>query len=602
MLSHDGRFVVVFNGEIYNFAELRERMEGLRGAISWRGHSDTEVLLEAFSQWGVNKATEHVVGMFAYAVLDRQEKVLHLGRDRLGEKPLYYGWAGDCFIFASELKAIRKVPGWRNSIDRNSLALYLHYSYVPAPYSIYEGIYKLTPGTILSLPLELLAVHVGEHALGAIAGLSPVEYWSIERVVQLGHDNPWQGTKEEAVTELDQLLRNAAKLQMVADVPVGAFLSGGVDSSSIVAAMQLASGRPAKTFTIGFVEQGYDEARFARKIARHLKSDHTELYVGYDDAIDLIPDLPRLYDEPFSDSSQIPTYFLAKLARQTVTVSLSGDGGDELFGGYNRHVLANAIWRKIKWMPKFARHGLALGIEAISPQRWDSIVSTIVSALPDRMRVSQPGDRAHKLAELLEAQDAEDAYRNFVSHWKVPSQIVVGSTEPVPVLGDPKRWAAIPEFEHRMMYLDTVSYLSDDILVKVDRAAMSVSLETRMPFLDHRIVEFAWRLPLAMKLHKGQGKWILRRVLDKYVPRELVDRPKMGFGVPIDSWLRGPLRNWAESLLDEARLRREGYLIPGPIRQKWTEHLSGTRNWQFYLWDILMFQSWLENQQSPSSA
>ncbi len=584
MTSRDGRHVIVYNGEIYNHAELRKALEG----ADWRGHSDTEVLLEAVGRWGVAATLRRCVGMFAFALWDRSESTLILARDRIGEKPLYYGRLGTTLVFASELKALRAHPRWQGEIDRGALSLLLRYSYIPAPHSIYRGIGKLLPGTLI--------------ALRADGSSEETRYWSAAEVAERGVAEPFAGDEAAAAGELERLLSRSVGRQMVADVPLGAFLSGGIDSSLIVALMQAQSSRPVKTFTIGFSEAGYNEAEHAKAVARHLGTDHTELYVSSRQAMEAIPLLPTLYDEPFSDSSQIPTYLVAQLARQHVAVSLSGDGGDELFGGYNRYFLGRSLWRGTGWLPRGVRSAMAAAIDAVSPAAWNTLLSPFASMLPRHLRYANPGDKLHKLAEILAARDGDEIYRGLVSHWKAPASIVLGAYEPATALTDPSRRAALGDFTQRMMYLDLVSYLPDDILVKVDRAAMGVSLETRVPLLDHELVEFAWRLPLSMKIRAGQGKWLLRQVLHRHVPRELVERPKMGFGIPIDTWLRGPLREWAEGLLDEARLKREGYFDPLPIRAKWHEHLSGRRNWQHHLWDVLMFQSWLEHSHTPTTA
>jgi asparagine synthase (glutamine-hydrolysing) len=594
MLSASGRFVIVFNGEIYNHLALRREVETGSlprqgaGGCKWRGHSDTETLLAAFDAWGVEATLKKTVGMFALALWDRETCKLTLARDRLGEKPLYFGlWRG-VLLFASELKAIKAYPGFDASIDRDALTLYLRHNAIPAPYTIYSGIHKLVPGTTLTVTADALAHH-GELP-------APVAFWTARAAAEGGRVQPFTGSTIQAEAQLESLLRQSIAGQMVTDVPLGAFLSGGVDSSLVVALMQSQSSRAVKTFTIGFHEPSYNEAEHALAVAKHLGTEHTELYVTPDEARDIIPLLPALFDEPFADSSQIPTYLLARMTRQQVTVSLSGDGGDELFGGYNRYFWATNIWRKIGWMPWPLRAALAGVLTALPPQAWDTAFSRLSRVLPENLRYANPGDKLHKAAEILAARSPEEIYLGLVSHWKRPENVVIGGVEPATVLTDASRWADLPDFESRMMYLDQVSYLPDDILVKVDRAAMGVSLETRVPLLDHRVVEFAWRLPLAMKIRQGQGKWILRQVLYKYVPRELIERPKMGFGVPIDQWLRGPLRDWAETLLDESRLRREGYFEPAPIRKKWREHLSGDRNWAYYLWDVLMFQAWLETQ------
>jgi len=581
MLSASGRYVIVFNGEVYNFLALRRELED--AGQRFRGHSDTEVMLAAIEAWGLQEAVKRFVGMFAFALWDRVGKTLHLVRDRIGEKPLYYGRSGSDFLFASELKAFAAHPGFRGEVDRNALALYLRHNYVPAPYSIYHGIRKLLPGTILSVDMNT-AYDMAES----------VPYWSGKTTAEEGIADPFSGGDSEAISRLERLLLDVIAQEMVADVPLGAFLSGGIDSSTVVALMQARSARPVKTFTIGFHEDAYNEAAYAKEVARHLGTDHTELYVTPKEAIAVIPRLPALYDEPFADSSQIPTFLVAQLTRGHVTVSLSGDGGDELFGGYNRYFWGRSIWKRLGWMPKGLRSGLSASLASFSPSSWDGLFSRFDRLLPGSMKQQNPGDRLHKLAEILAVNDPEEMYLGLVSHWKSPAAVVPGSIEPPTALTDRKRWAALPDFTLRMMYLDLITYLPDDILAKVDRAAMGVGLESRVPFLDHRVVEFAWRLPLSMKIRNGQGKWLLRQVLYRYVPERLIERPKIGFGVPIDSWLRGPLRDWAEALLDEGRLRREGFFDPKPIREKWEEHLSGRKNWHYYLWNILMFQAWLE--------
>ncbi len=581
MISADGRYVIVFNGEVYNFLELQGQLKSL--GHRFRGHSDTEVMLASFSQWGVLEATKRFNGMFAFALWDRQERVLHLGRDRLGEKPLYYGWVGHTFLFGSELKALKAHPDFQPEINRDALALFLRYSDIPGPLSIYKGISKLPPATLLSWN-------------GQTAHTQPVPYWSARVAAESGVAHPFTGSETEAVAELEALLQDAVRMQMIADVPLGAFLSGGIDSSTVVALMQTQSSQPVKTFSIGFYEDQYNEANYAKAVAQHLGTDHTELYVTAEEAIAVIPKLPSLYDEPFSDSSQIPTFLVSQLARQHVTVSLSGDGGDELFAGYNRYFWGRSIWQKVGWMPTPIRSAAAHALTSVSPETWNRGFATFGAVLPAKLKQSLTGNNLHKFAEVLAAPNPEAMYAGLVSHWKSPEQIVIASSELATVLSDRQSWAQLADFTQRMMYLDTVTYLPDDILVKVDRASMGVSLEGRIPMLDHRVVEFAWRIPLSMKIRNGQGKWLLRQVLHKYVPQQLIDRPKMGFGVPIDSWLRGSLREWAEELLDESRLDQQGFFNPQPIRQKWREHLAGVRNWQYYLWDVLMFQAWLDKQ------
>jgi asparagine synthase (glutamine-hydrolysing) len=577
MQSADGRYVIAFNGEIYNFQSLRQDLSS-RGS-RFRGHSDTEVFLEAVSQWGLEKAVGRFNGMFAFALWDRQTRTLSLGRDRLGEKPLYYGWIGGAFLCASELKALRAWPGFKEEVDRDILALFLRYGYVPAPHCIFRGIRKLPPGTLLS-------VRAGE------TGPEPVSYWSLRDVAERGVADPFQGSDDDAAAHLDGLLREAVGLRMVADVPLGAFLSGGIDSSTIVALMQAQSERPVRTFSIGFHEADYDEAGFARGVARHLGTDHTELYVTPAEAQAVIPRLPALYDEPFADPSQIPTFLVSQLARRQVTVSLSGDGGDEVFGGYNRYFLGQRIWSGVGWMPKSVRMGAGRMLRAFPPATWNRLFRRASPVLPNAVSVQNPGDKLQKLADVLAADHPRALYWGLVSLWKDPAGVVAGSAEPATIFSEAHGPAGLTDFRQQMMFMDAMVYLPDDILVKVDRASMGVSLEARVPMLDHRVVEFAWRLPVSMKIRRGQGKWILRKVLDRYVPQGLIDRPKMGFGVPIDSWLRGPLRDWSEALLDERRLRAEGLLDPRPIREKWLEHLSGRRNWQYLLWCVLMFQAW----------
>jgi asparagine synthase (glutamine-hydrolysing) len=583
MRSESGRYVIVFNGEIYNFAELRRELEAEARPV-WRGHSDTEIMLAAFECWGVERSLRQFVGMFAFALWDAREHVLHLVRDRLGEKPLYYGWAGEVLLFGSELKALHAHPEFQTAIDRDALALLMRYGCVPAPYSIYAGTQKLLPGTWLSLTQE---------AFLARRRASVQPYWTLAGAVTDGVRLASKARPKEIVNELDRLLRGAVAGQMVADVPLGAFLSGGVDSSTVVALMQAQSERPVRTFTIGFAEAEYNEAQHAERVARHLGTDHTELYVTPQDALDVVPRLTSMYDEPFADSSQIPTFLVSQLARQQVTVSLSGDGGDELFGGYNRHHWGKMLRRQLGWMPHALRDRLAKSLTRRSPAAWDAAFDRLSWAVPGSLRYKAPGDKLHKVARLLTAGSDEELYQRMVSFW--PDGVAIREAGyPVPpgwiAYGTPSALRTLPE---RMMYLDALGYLPDDILVKVDRAAMSVSLETRVPLLDHRVVEFAWRLPLRYRVRGGQGKWLLRQVLYRYVPRALVDRPKQGFGIPIDTWLRGPLREWAEALLCEQTLAEQGLLDPAPIRRIWTEHLSGRQNWQHHLWIVLSFQAWL---------
>lgn len=583
MLSASGRYVVIYNGEIYNFLELRNESEAQ--GVGFRGHSDTEVMLAAIERQGLSAAVRRFAGMFAFALFDRRDKRLHFVRDRLGEKPLYYGWAGDVLLFGSELKALRQHPAWRGEVNRDALALYLRHNYVPAPYSIYKGISKVPPGSIVT-------VEVG----GARRETVEEVYWSARATAERGIAVAGSTSEGEALEELERLLRATVRREMISDVPLGAFLSGGVDSSVIVALMQQESGRPVRTFTIGFDEREYNEATHAKAVAQHLGTDHTELYVRPEEALAVVPKLPQLYDEPFGDSSQIPTFLVSELARRHVTVSLSGDGGDELFGGYDRYFLADRVWRVLSAIPRAVRRAVATGIRTVKPASWDSVLGVFGLTHGPRAARRVTGDRMHKIAAILSAETHEAIYRDFVSHWREPTTVALGSSELLTVLTDPSRQVPLNGLLTRMMYIDLVTYLPDDILVKVDRASMGVSLESRAPFLDHAIVEFAWTIPSHMRVREGRGKWLLRRLLHRYVPEALVDRPKMGFGVPIDHWLRGPLKEWAAALLDSSRLNREGYFDPAAIKQKWAEHQDGSRNWHYLLWDVLMFQAWLEAQ------
>ena len=585
MVSACGRYVIAFNGEIYNHLELRGLLRGARNDGVWRGHSDTETLLACFEAWGVAKSLERAVGMFAIALWDRHDRVLTLARDRMGEKPLYYGWQGDIFLFGSELKALKAHPAFRAGIDRGALALLLRHNYVPAPYSIYEGIRKLPSGSFLQIQ-GTRGKEQGEE--------QPQCYWSLAEVAVRGMANPFSGSDADALDALVQHLGAAVRGQMVADVPLGALLSGGLDSTAITALMQARSSRPVRTFTIGFDEREYDETTHARAVAKHLGTDHTELRLSGSDALALVPQMPAMYDEPFADSSQLPTHLVMRLARQHVTVALSGDAGDELFGGYNRYFLAPKVWQRVGWMPFPLRRALGAGLTALP----SDTINRLAGPLARRAGIAQPGDKAHKLGRRLrETRSMDDLYVSLVSEWPQAGGMVVGGHMPPNLLDERGRWPRLADPVARMMALDGLTYLQDDILVKVDRAAMAVSLETRAPFLDRDLIEFAWTLPMHMKIRNGQGKWLLRRLLDRYVPRELVERPKMGFGIPLDAWLRGPLRDWAEGLLTEDRLRREGYLEPAPIRAAWKAHLAGGASYGYRLWSVLMFQAWLESQE-----
>lgn len=584
MVSASGRYVLVFNGEIYNHSLLREQLEMTRQAPAWRGHSDTETLLAAFEAWGVEHTLKQTVGMFALALWDRQERDLFLARDRIGEKPLYYGFQNGVFLFGSELKALRQHPCFEGVIDRNTLASYFRYQYVPAPYSIYKGIYKLLPGCYLKVSKQTVS---GQTSGGS---LHPQPYWSLQEVLERRGVQPFTGSEVDALAHLEHLLSEAIRLQMVADVPVGAFLSGGIDSSTVVALMQAQSSRPVRTFTIGFYEEQYNEAEYARAVAKHLGTEHTELYVTTNEAMEVVPLLPHVYDEPFADSSQIPTILVCRLARQQVTVALSGDGGDELFGGYPRYFLAAQVWQQLKRVPSALRKFLATAVDKLPAEQ----LRYLAKLPPLRgWNVRSAAHRKERMLQLLRMPSLKEVYRDRTSHWKEPAALVIGSEEP-PTLHEQSLSLFSPEeLHHWMMYVDMLTYLPDDILVKVDRAAMSVSLETRIPLLDHRVVEFIWGLPLYMKVREGRGKWLLRQLLYRYVPPNLVERPKSGFGIPIDEWLRTGLREWAEDLLHEGHLRQEGYLVPDLISRRWQEHVREEANWGYYLWDILMFEAWL---------
>ncbi len=581
MHSPSKRYVCAFNGEIYNHLKLRKKLENQNQSPQWNGHSDTETLLAAFDAWGIQETLQAAVGMFAIAVWDRQERTLSLARDRLGEKPLYYGWQKRnglaTFLFGSDLAALQPHPSFQGGINRDALAMYLRHNCIGAEHSIYEGIQKLNPGHLLNVSVDAPTPELST-------------WWSVSEVAQHGVAHPFAGSPEAAVDTLEVLLSDAIGQQMVADVPLGAFLSGGIDSSTIVALMQAQSMRPVKTFSIGFYEPGYNEAEHAKAVAKHLKTEHTELYVTPEQALAVIPKLPTLYSEPFADSSQIPTFLVSQLARQHVTVSLSGDAGDELFGGYNRHKIAAGVWGRLSRIPRPLRQWAAYLITAVSPLTWDRLGA--------KFSVARAGDKLHKGAAVLDAVSVAHLYQGLTSHWTDPASVVLGARELRSLANRHDLHLQGLSDVERMMAMDMLSYLPDDILAKVDRAAMGVGLETRVPFLDHRVVEFAWTLPMDYKIRQGVTKWPLRQVLYRHVPRELIERPKMGFGVPIDRWLRGPLRDWAESLLSEPRLRTDGYFRPEPIRRKWAEHLSGQVNWQYHLWDILMFQAWLDEQRN----
>ena len=573
MVSASGRYTIIFNGEVYNYEAIRAEL----GPQQWRGHSDTEVMLGAIERWGLEAAVRRFVGMFAFALWDGFERQLHLVRDRIGIKPLYYGHVDGNFVFASELKALRAFPGFQAAIDRDSLAAYMRCAYVPAPHSIYKGIHKLPPGHILKL---------------TATEASPVlsTYWSAAEVARNGVESRLQGGDEEIIEQLHEKLTDAVQLRMIADVPLGAFLSGGIDSSTVVALMQMQSSRPVKTFTIGFHEDQYNEATHARKIAEHLGTEHTEFFVTPQDALDVVPLLPSMYDEPFADSSQIPTHLVSKLARQHVTVALSGDGGDELFCGYPRYDFVYSLWNALRRIPGPIARSAAKAMHLVP----SALINSTTGRLPLPRRLRQaPGEKLHRLADHLLAQDPAEIYLRAITMWPDPSAVVLNSHEYQAVPQAIRKFADLPDVREMAMLTDLTNYLPDDILTKVDRASMAIGLEARVPLLDHRVVEFAWRLPLHFKVRDGKAKWALRQVLYQHVPAELVERPKMGFGVPVDLWLRGPLRQWAEDLLATETLGRHGLFAVEPIRQKWKEHVSGARDWHYLLWPVLIFQAWM---------
>lgn len=570
MTSSCGRFTITYNGETYNAAELREELK--KHGKAFRGHSDTEVIIEGFAVWGVRGTVERLIGMFAFSVWDAKEKRLTLARDRLGIKPLYWSFQNGNLLFGSELKALVAFPGFDRSINRDAIASFLRYNYIPAPQTIYKTTQKLEPGCLLHM----------------VAGSDPYSerYWSLADAVTAGRTNQLEFTDTEAVDELEKLLGDAVARRMISDVPFGAFLSGGIDSSTVVALMQKHSATPVKTFSIGFNIPGYNEAHHAAEVAQHLGTDHTECYLDPSEARDIIPKLATVYDEPFSDSSQIPTYLVSQMTSDTVTVALSGDGGDEIFAGYNRYVHGKSFAKYMDRLPRTLRSMAGAAAKIPGPNTWDNLFRL----MPNLRRIQRAGEKIHKAADII-AQD--DYYQAVTSHWSSPEDLVSDGKE----LRHPVWQEAaetVPDLIARMQYLDTMTYLPDDILTKVDRASMAVSLEVRVPILDHRVVEFAWRLPERFKIRQGESKWLLRQLLYRHVPRELIERPKTGFGVPIDHWLRGPLRDWAGDLLAPESLDKFGLIDPAPVQKKWKEHLSGKRNWQYLLWDVLMLQQWCE--------
>ncbi len=582
MISTSHRYVVAYNGEIYNYEAIRTELQAAGLAPAWRSHSDTEVLLAGFDAWGVPATLRKTIGMFAIALWDRQTRTLTLARDRLGEKPLYYGLVAGCLRFASELKALRRGVESELSIDREAVSEFMRFGYVPAPRSIYQGVFKLPPGHWLSL-----------RSADDIA--APQAYWTADNAAPTTLREQLAARSDAELTDvLHDRLRDAVGLQMVSDVPLGAFLSGGVDSSTVVALMQSQSERPVRTFTIGFEEGAFDEAPYARAVARHLGTEHTELRVSATAAADLIGELPSIYDEPFADSSQIPTTLVARLTRQHVTVSLSGDGGDELFAGYPRYPTTAAVWQRIQRQPPPLRALMAGVLGSFSPRTWD----TLHARLPGGGREGVNGRRIHRVAQLLRARSVGEAYVRLMSHWQPEDAVVLGAAQ---TRAGPRLWAEGETPVAAMRRWDLAQYLPDDLLVKVDRASMSASLESRAPFLDHRVVELALALPERVLIRGGIGKWLLREVLDRYVPRRLIERPKAGFEIPLGEWLRGPLRPWAESLLEPGQIARAGYLDPAVVTRAWRQHLSGAFDRGHLLWNVLMFQAWYQHSAAPSS-
>ena len=583
MESHNSKYVIVYNGEIYNFLELRNVLK--KRGCRFKGSSDTEVILAAINEWGLVKAVQSFDGMFSFALWDKAEKSLHLCRDRIGEKPLYYGWNQNTFFFSSELKALRKHPLFNPTIDLDALNSYVRLNYIPTPHSIYKSIHKLEPGTIFSLSWPKFESNT-------------IIYWSAYDAVNESLNSQFRSSENEIMELLDDALRHSVKSRLVSDVPVGAFLSGGIDSSTIVALMQAQNSIPIKTFSVGFFEEDYNEAEYARKVALHLGTDHTEIFVTEKEAMDVIPRLPKLYDEPFADSSQIPTFLISQLAHSIVTVSLSGDGGDEIFGGYNRHIWNHSYWDKITRWPISVRRFISKMGKSLPISLLDNIYKMIESVIPTELQISYPGDKIHKLLSVLILENSSQLYERLINETSAINLLQFEGYNSSLIKNKLDVWSHFSNSTDAMMYLDLITYLPDDILAKVDRASMGASLESRAPFLDHKVVELAWKIPLEMKIRNGQGKWILRKLLYNYVPKELLDRPKTGFGVPIEKWLKTSLRGWAESLIGESQLLSDGFFNPNIVRKMWDEHLNGTRNRQHVMWNILMFQSWLENQRS----
>ncbi len=582
MRSRSGRFTLIYNGEIYNFQELREELRAL--GVEFRSESDTEVLLAAVETWGIQGAARRAVGMFAFAVHDAQERTLHLVRDRIGVKPLYYGWIGQgdtrLFAFASELKAIVCVPHFERVVDRAALADYFQFLYVPAPRTIWKGVSKLAPAHIMCINVD-----TGESQTSM--------YWNARAIAERGVNEPFVGNDAQAEEALFTRIQDAVDAHMISDVPIGAFLSGGIDSTLVTAVMQSLSPQPIRTFTVGFHEMQMDERLHANIIAKHLKTDHTSIRVSSHELRDAIPLLAQIYDEPFADSSQLPTYLISRAARKNVTVTLSGDGGDEIFAGYNRHRMMDHIWPTIRKIPTPLRATAASMIRMFSTKQLDAAGKIVMPILPTVLRSSQFGDHLHKLASLAKCKEWSGAYVALVSAWNAPDKLVIDSQQ-TSTAHDEFMQANMPDALRAMQWLDQTTYLVDDILTKVDRASMAASLETRVPLLDHRLVEFAWTLPADMKVRNGQGKWILRQVLNRFVPAPLLDRPKMGFAIPLESWLRGPLQDWASDLLDERRVRDQGFLNADVVTNEWNQLCAGGGGHKHKAWALLMWMAWVD--------
>lgn len=589
MQSQDGRFAIALNGEIYNFAALRERLDKTHGPIGWRGHSDTEILIESFARDGIQPTLDMIDGMFAIAVFDKQTRELTLIRDAFGEKPLYYGLWNGCLLFGSEMRSLEAVPGFAPQMNLNALGDFFKYSYIPGPASIWQGIAKLPPAHLLSINLR----HIASGTLP-----EPQAWWDMAGDALTARENSFDGSLEQAIDSAEQLMREGTARRMVSDVPLGAFLSGGIDSSLTVAMMQSSTGRPVRTFSIGMAEDGFDESPAAKAVADHLGTDHTELVLTPEQVQDAVPAISAVHDEPFADSSQVPTYLVSKMARRDVTVALSGDGGDEIFGGYNRYFQGPRVWNKASRLPAPIRR-LAGGIMAGIPGGFiDGAVRLAGPLAPRELAAGRPAEKLKKLARVMAMPD-EAAFHD---------RLLATSDDPLAILSQDAILTAIPSrldrraaalsFAERAMLLDTSNYMVDDVLVKVDRAAMANSLETRTPYLDRDLFRFAWSLPATMRAGGGEGKTILRELLYRHVPRELVDRPKAGFAIPVGRWLRNGLREWAESELSEETLGQSGLLNTTTIRRRWLEHLSGKRDHETMLWNVLMFQAWSRGQQA----